>query len=97
MLLDGITLAARAYVEARRAADEEQRTLDEAKAQLIALTSHTSETGCGVSVTRYWRRGSFAYSKIEDRRAKSDGLGAVSRRSADGDADNLWVAEAGGA
>ena len=37
--------AARAYVEARRAADEVQRTLEKVKGRLIALTSHTSESG----------------------------------------------------
>jgi putative phage-type endonuclease len=63
------TTAARAYIEARRTADEVQRTLDAAKAQLIALTSHTSETGSGVTVSRYWRRGSIDYSKIEELRA----------------------------
>ena len=58
--------AAQAYIEARRAADVIQKTLDDAKGRLIALTSHSSESGCGVSVTRYWRKGSVDYSKIEE-------------------------------
>ncbi len=62
--------AAQAYVEARRAADQVQRTLDEAKGRLVALTSHSSEAGGGVTVTRFWRRGSIDYSKIEELRAK---------------------------
>ena len=61
--------AAQAYIEARRAADTVQRTLDEARGRLIALTSHSSESGCGVSVTRFWKKGSIEYSKIEALRA----------------------------
>src|SRR6185312_3326367 len=52
------TEAAEAYIEARRAADQVQRTLDAAKGRLTALTSHSSEAGSGATVTRYWRRGS---------------------------------------
>ena len=62
--------AAQEYIEAKRAADAVQRTLDEAKGRLIALTSHSSEAGGGVTVTRFWRRGSIDYSKIEELRAK---------------------------
>jgi predicted phage-related endonuclease len=58
--------AARAYVEARRTADAVQRTLDEAKGRLIALTSHSSESGCGVSVTRFWRAGMINYKAIPE-------------------------------
>ena len=65
----GWAKAARAYIDARRATDEGQRALDEAKAQLIALTDHTSETGSEVTVTRYWRKGTIDYSKIEELRA----------------------------
>jgi putative phage-type endonuclease len=58
--------AAQAYVEAKRTADVVQRILDEAKGRLIALTSHSNESGAGVSVVRYWRKGSIDYSKIEE-------------------------------
>ena len=61
--------AAQAYIEARRAADVTQKTLDDAKGRLIALTSHSSEAGCGVTVTRFWRKGSVDYSRIEELRA----------------------------
>ena len=57
--------AAQAFIEARRAAESVQRTLDDAKGRLVALTSHSSETGNGVTVTRFWRKGSIEYSKIE--------------------------------
>ncbi len=61
--------AAAAYVDAKRTADAVQRTLDDAKGRLIALTSHSSEAGGGVTVTRYWRKGSIDYSKIEELKA----------------------------
>jgi putative phage-type endonuclease len=60
--------AAAAYIEAKRAADQVLRTLDDAKGKLIALTSHSSEAGGGVTVTRYWRKGSIDYTKIEELR-----------------------------
>ncbi len=62
--------AAQVYIEAKRASDQVQRTLDDAKGRLIALTSHSSEAGCGVTVTRYWRKGSIDYSKIEELRGR---------------------------
>ena len=64
------TNAAKAFVEAKRTADEVQRTLDDAKGRLIALTEHSSESGGGVTVTRYWKRGSIDYSKIAELSAK---------------------------
>jgi putative phage-type endonuclease len=58
--------AAQAYIEARRAADAVQKTLEDAKGRLIALTSHSSEAGRGVTVTRYWKLGSIDYKKVPE-------------------------------
>ena len=69
--------AAAAYVEAKRAADAAAKALDEAKAQLVGLASHTSESGGGVSVTRYWKSGTIDYKKIPELRYV--GPGAIPR------------------
>jgi len=58
--------SAAAYVEAKRAADTVAKTLDAAKTKLISLASHTSESGGGVSVTRYWKAGAVEYRKIPE-------------------------------
>jgi len=58
--------AAATYVDAKRAADTVAKALDEAKAALIVLTSHTSESRGGVSVTRYWKSGAVDYKKIPE-------------------------------
>ena len=51
--------AAEAYLECKLFADQAAKALAEAKERLVGLISHTSETGGGVTVTRYmtaWRR-----------------------------------------
>lgn len=58
--------AAAQYLETKLFADQAQKALAEAKERLVALASHTSETGSGVSVTRYWRKGSVDYSKVPE-------------------------------
>jgi hypothetical protein len=58
-------VAAMAYIQAKRLADESATTLDAVKTSLIALTSHTSEAGAGVKVTRFWKTGAVDYKKIE--------------------------------
>jgi hypothetical protein len=40
--------------------------LHEAKAKLVGLTSHTGESGGGMSVTRYWKGGTVDYKKIPE-------------------------------
>jgi putative phage-type endonuclease len=60
--------AASTYAAARRTADDAQRLLDDAKAQLIALATHTSETGGGVTVTRYWKKGAIEYKRVPELR-----------------------------
>jgi putative phage-type endonuclease len=61
--------AALRYVELKRAADSANEQANEAKADLVKLAQHPSETGSGVTVTRFWRQGSvdYAYSGERDR------------------------------
>ena len=58
------TTAAEAYIAARQQAEVSAAKLEEAKAALVALTSHPSESGCGVSVSQFWKRGSVDYKKV---------------------------------
>ena len=58
--------AAAAYLEAKRAVDAAAKTLDEAKAGLVGLAAHTSESGGGVTVTRFWKSGTIDYKKIPE-------------------------------
>ena len=58
--------AALAYLEAKRAADAMGKALDEAKTRLTALASHPKEDGGGVSVTRFWKRGSVDYKRVPE-------------------------------
>lgn len=58
--------AAAHYLETKLFADQGQKALAEAKDRLIALASHTSESGGGVTVTRYWKQGSIEYRKIPE-------------------------------
>ncbi len=63
------TAAAGHYLETKLFADQAQKALTEAKEALVTLASHTSETGGGVTVTRYWRAGAIDYKKIPELRA----------------------------
>jgi hypothetical protein len=38
--------------------------LDEAKSALVALASHPSESGAGVSVSQFWKRGNVDYKRV---------------------------------
>ena len=58
--------AAQAYIEAKRTADEAGARLEEAKAALVGLASHPSESGCGATVTRFWKRGAVDYKKVPE-------------------------------
>jgi putative phage-type endonuclease len=58
--------AAAQYLETKLCADQAQKALAEAKERLVALTSHSSETGSGVTVTRFWKKGSIEYSKVPE-------------------------------
>ena len=56
--------AAARYLEAKRLSEVHATAVDEAKAALVALASHPSESGCGVSVSSFWKRGSVDYKKV---------------------------------
>jgi putative phage-type endonuclease len=58
--------AASEYVALKQAAETAAEQLDVAKQRLVTLASHTSETGGGVTVTRYWKAGSIDYKKIPE-------------------------------
>ena len=58
--------AATAYIGAKRLADESATALEGAKAALIALAAHTSESGAGVKVTRFWKARAIEYKKIPE-------------------------------
>lgn len=55
---------AESYAKLKRESDELAKQLDEAKASLLKLATHPSESGCGVSVTRFWRQGNVDYKRI---------------------------------
>jgi putative phage-type endonuclease len=57
------------YLEMKLFAEQAQKELVDAKDRLVALTSHSSETGGGVTVTRYWKQGSIEYRKIQELKA----------------------------
>jgi len=54
-------LAAQTYLDAKAAADEARTKELEAKAALEELAGETGDKGCGVSVSRYWVKGSVDY------------------------------------
>lgn len=56
--------AAGRYLAAKQQQEASAAALEEAKAALLALVSHPSEAGCGVSVTQFWKRGAVDYKKI---------------------------------
>jgi putative phage-type endonuclease len=56
--------AAARYLAAKQQAEVCTAALDEAKAALVALTSHPSESGAGVSVSQFFKRGSIDYKKV---------------------------------
>lgn len=58
--------AADVYINAKQAADLAGAALDAAKQHLTALTQHPSEAGFGVTVTRYWKKGSVDYKRVPE-------------------------------
>ncbi len=58
------TLAAGLYVEAKRKAEDAAESLDRARERLVGLASHASESGHGVTVTRFFKQGNVEYKKI---------------------------------
>ena len=61
--------AAAHYVEVKLFTEQAQMALAQAKDRLVALASHTSEAGGGVTVTRYWKQGAIEYKKIAELKA----------------------------
>ena len=56
--------AAARYLNAKKQAEVCTAALDEAKVALVALATHPSESGAGVSVSQFWKRGSVDYKKV---------------------------------
>lgn len=56
--------AAQTYLTSKAVSDEAEATLAEAKTKLISLTSHSRESGFGISVTKYWKQGNVDYKKV---------------------------------
>jgi hypothetical protein len=56
--------AATRYLAAKEQSEVAAAALEEARAALVAITSHPSESGCGVSVSHYWRRGQVDYKRV---------------------------------
>lgn len=57
-------LAALGYLNAKRMAEEATATLEAARERLVGLTSHPSESGAGVTVTRFWKQGNVDYKRV---------------------------------
>lgn len=72
--------AAERYLEAKQRFEVSAAALDEAKAALVALTSHPSESGSGVSVSQFFKRGPIDYKKVPALRGMDlDGYRSPSR------------------
>ena len=56
--------AAARYLAAKNQAEVSTAALDEAKAALVALSSHPSESGAGVSVSQFFKRGNVDYKRV---------------------------------
>jgi hypothetical protein len=59
---------AAAFLMAKRLAAEAGESLDAAKEALVALTQHSSESGAGLTVTRFLRAGAIDYKKVPELR-----------------------------
>jgi len=56
--------AAKGYLALKAEADAVVEKLDAAKAALVGLAKHPSETVSGVTVTRFWKQGNVDYKKV---------------------------------
>ena len=56
--------AAEAYLAAKREAEHSAAAAESARETLVALASHPSESGAGVSVTQFWKRGAVDYKRV---------------------------------
>lgn len=57
---------AEVYLDLKRQAESLAALVDEAKEKLVGLASHPSESGAGVTVTRYWKQGNVDYKRIPE-------------------------------
>lgn len=55
---------AREYLGWKSLMEDAAAKADKAKARLVELTTHTRESGVGVTVTHYWKHGSIDYKRI---------------------------------
>lgn len=60
--------AAEVYLDLKREVDRLGELLDEAKEKLVKLASHPSESGAGVTVTRFWKQGAVDYKRVPELR-----------------------------
>lgn len=58
--------AAEVYLELKLQADRLAALVDEAKAKLVGLAQHPSESGAGVTVTRFWKQGAVDYKRVPE-------------------------------
>jgi len=56
--------AAEAYLRAKQEAEHSAAAAEQAKAALVALASHPSESGAGVSVAQFWKKGAVDYKQV---------------------------------
>ena len=56
--------AATAYVQAKRVADQASTKVESAKAALVSLATHSSESGGRVTVTRFIKKGAVDYARV---------------------------------
>jgi putative phage-type endonuclease len=61
-------LAATLYLQAKQEADKVAESLDKARERLVALATHASQTGDGVTVTRYFKAGNVDYKRVPELR-----------------------------
>lgn len=61
---DGWRDAAEKYMEAKRLTEDAESKLQAAKDFLLKLVNHASESGCGIGVSRYWKKGTIDYKRV---------------------------------
>ncbi len=54
------------YLALKAESERVSALLEEAKAELVGLASHPSESGFGISVTRYWKQGNIDCKKVPE-------------------------------
>ena len=56
--------ASEKYRFSKQQAEKHAAILESAKSELLQITSHPRETGCGVTVTQFWKRGAIDYKVV---------------------------------